>query len=658
MATGVNVKMGVSGVAAFKKNISDAKQAVKTLDTQLALTEKEFKANGDAEEYMVKKTAELEAKLEAQKRVVDNAEKALKDMAEKGIDKSSKAYQDMYRTMLQAKGEMLDTESAIDGVAAAGEEAADSVGNMSEKLEDIGKGVSYENVTNGLTAITGALEEAAKKAYKLGSAIVKEVLGVGTWADDINTRSKVLGVEPEELQAMEKTARLIDTDAETIIKARQKLYKNIGSGNKNAASALEALGISTDQKPEDIFWAAGEAIMNLTDETEQEAQANALFGKSWHELIPLFDAGRQQYEEMNASWNVMSKEQLNQLNEMDDEYQKLQIAVEDLKREALANLAEPMRDVLTEVNKILGDISDWMNSEEGQEAIASIVEKIKGALQWIVENKDGLGAALGAIAAGFVAMKAALFGLNVAKTVSGLKGLFSGGAGKAAAEAGSSAAQAAGTGAKTAAGSGLAAKALGATKSFMGAAAPTVGVLAAGLLPAILANNYDEKRVAEKMAGRLSSAQALSGNSAAFLERAAKALGENWHGGNEAEIEKILYGMGNRSDLEKMQLHNLLAGSVTSNGNYTWDELQRLWGGEAMDMGQMRGILEAVTDAYERMTETNENGANSLTKDDILAAVKEGLAETPVNSYLDGELVTAAVSRRLAQDLANRRYVQ
>ena len=107
MASGVNVKMGVTGVSQFKQNINQAKSAVKTLDAQLALTEKQFKASGDAEEYMAKKTAELQAKLEAQKSIVDNAESALKKMADNGVDRASKAYQDLYQQMLKAKGEKL-----------------------------------------------------------------------------------------------------------------------------------------------------------------------------------------------------------------------------------------------------------------------------------------------------------------------------------------------------------------------------------------------------------------------------------------------------------------------------------------------------------------------------------------------------------------------
>ena len=59
MATGVNVKMGVSGVQQFKNGIKTAQDSVKTLDQALALNEKQFKATGDAEEYMQAKTEVL-----------------------------------------------------------------------------------------------------------------------------------------------------------------------------------------------------------------------------------------------------------------------------------------------------------------------------------------------------------------------------------------------------------------------------------------------------------------------------------------------------------------------------------------------------------------------------------------------------------------------
>ena len=189
MASGVNVKMGVSGVAKFKQDMNQAKQSVKTLDAQLALTEKQFKASGDAESYMTEKAALLQAKLEQQKSVLATAEKALEDMASNGVDRASKAYQDMYRQMLQAKGEILDTETAMNGIADAGEDAADGVDEMNTQLKRVGDGVSFQNVTSSLDKITGGLERAAQKAIQLGKKIVSAMLGAGSYADELKTNA-------------------------------------------------------------------------------------------------------------------------------------------------------------------------------------------------------------------------------------------------------------------------------------------------------------------------------------------------------------------------------------------------------------------------------------------------------------------------------------
>ena len=91
MANGVNVKMGVSGVSQFKQNITTAQRSLKTMDAQLALVEKQFKATGDSEQYMQEKSQLLKAKLEEQKAVIEQSEKALAQMNANGVDKASKA---------------------------------------------------------------------------------------------------------------------------------------------------------------------------------------------------------------------------------------------------------------------------------------------------------------------------------------------------------------------------------------------------------------------------------------------------------------------------------------------------------------------------------------------------------------------------------------
>lgn len=446
MASGANVKVGVSGVAKFKQDMNQAKQSVKTLDAQLALTEKQFKASGDAESYMTEKAALLQAKLEQQKSVLATAEKALEDMASNGVDRASKAYQDMYRQMLQAKGEILDTENAMNGIADAGEEAADGVDEMNTQLKRVGDGVSFQNVTSSLDKITGGLERAAQKAIQLGKKIVSAMLGAGSYADELKTNASAYGLSVEKLQRMEKTSTIIDTSVESIISAQKKLKKGLGSKDQGVMGAFAALfgeGYDPTAKGwENAFWDAGEAIKNFTDEEEREVYAQKLFGKSWSDLMPLFEAGREEYEKTNASWKVLSDEQIESLGKMDDEYQKLQQSIETLKMQVLSEFAEPMAELLETITGKLGEFTDWLESEEGKQYVDNVVMTVKGALEWIADpqNINTVIGGLGTIVAGWAALKLTGGVLQVMQLINGINGLRAGGeAASAAAKAGETA---------------------------------------------------------------------------------------------------------------------------------------------------------------------------------------------------------------------------
>ena len=460
-----NVKMGVTGVAQFKQSMSQAKQAVKTLDAQLSLTEKQFKASGDAEEYMAKKTAELQAKLEAQKNVVENAQKALDEMAKKGVDRNSKAYQDLYREMLKTKGEMLDTENAINGITDAGEEAAESVENMNEQLKTIGDGISIQNVNNALDNISDGMGNVIKKAWKMGEAIVNATLGAGSWADEIMTTAaqyedtlNIFGGgknAAETLQRMRKTANLIDTDVDTILSAQDKLKKNKESADKSAMGAWAYLGINPDGKNDlDLFWETGEAIAALGDTEDKVSYAQKLFGKSWRELLPLFNAGRDEYEETMDSWNIVEDEHLDNLGKMDDQYQTLQGEWETFKNELLSTFAGPLTTGMEKITGLFEALNDYLDTPEGQamlkqmgdtitqliedltkvspedviNGLKGVVDGITGGLKWISEHSGEVVGAVEAFIGAWAVIKTAEGVTTVMKLISGIQGLTSGGA--------------------------------------------------------------------------------------------------------------------------------------------------------------------------------------------------------------------------------------
>ena len=465
MASNVNVKLGVSGVSQFKQGMSQAKSSVKTLDAELALNEKQFKATGDSQEYMQKKADLLKQKLEEQKKIVENAEKALKQMQENGVDKASAAYQNMQQSLLRAKGDLIDTENAMNGVTEAGDGASDSVSEMNSQLSKIGKGISYQNVTDGLNTISDGMKKVVTKAWQMGEAIVKATLGAGSWADELKTTAAQYEITPEELQRMRKTANIIDTDVDTIITAQDKLKKNREGQDKEFMGALAYLGIDPSGKNDlDLFWEAGEAIAKLGKNEDKVSYAQKIFGKSWRDLLPLFQAGRKEYEKTNAAWSVVEEDQLDNLGKMDDAYQKMSSEWETFKMEMLSAFSGPLTEGMDTITGLFQELNKYLDSPEGQAMLQQLGDTISGllsdltsvspedainglkgvvdgvvdGLKWISDNKDKIVAGVEAFIGAWAGLEVAKGVTTLLKLVNAIRGITAGEAAAAGTTAGSS----------------------------------------------------------------------------------------------------------------------------------------------------------------------------------------------------------------------------
>ena len=447
-----NVNMSVTGVSQFKRDMQTAQSSVKTLDSELKLAEAQYKATGDKETYMREKSELLKKKLDEQKKVVDNAQKALDVMRANGVDPASKSFQDMKNKLVNAKTSMLETKTQLEGIGTAGEEAKDGADNAQKSLQNIGKQVSFETVINGIGKITSAMEAAAKKAFELGQAMVRNTLGAGAWADELVTTATQYEITPEELQRIRKTADLIDTNAEAIIKARQRLMRGVGNGTKATMEALDALGVEYTGDAEKAFWDAGAAIMALGDEADREAKANALFGKSWHDLLPMFKAGREEYERTMEAQSVVSDDAIDRLGKMDDQYQKLQNELETVKMEFLSELAPAATGVMETLTGLVGEFNEYLQSENGQammqslsdavtglfsdiskidpqsvmEGLTGVINGITDAFKWLAENTETVKAALISIVGAWGALKLTGGALQLLQLINGIKGLGNG----------------------------------------------------------------------------------------------------------------------------------------------------------------------------------------------------------------------------------------
>lgn len=456
---GVNVKISAD-VSSFKKNIQEATGAVKSLDAQLETNEKQLKLNGDAELYMSNKAGLLKAQLEAQRTVVSNTAQALQQMKAAGVDPSSRAFQTMETNLAKAQGKLIDIQTELKNVKSGSKGAETGAKDMNTELKNIGKGVAFQNVTSGLKEITSSLASAGRAAVNFGKRLARSAMDSTEWADDVLTRAMQYSVDAETIQKMDNVAAYIDTDVDTIITAKGRLAKN--SGKLSELFGLETDGMSL----EDMFWGAGEAIMAMTDEVEQEQAAQEIFGRGWKELIPLFTAGQDEYNRLMEEQNVLSNEQVEKLGEADDKFKQMQQEVDKLKNEF------------------------WAENSD----------KIIGLLQWLIDNKDAVVGALTAIGIAFAAIKIGEFASNLAKAVNGFKNLLGFGNGAAGGGGGAPVVPPGGGGGFL---SGVGDKVAAAAGSTFGTAA-IGGAIAVGMWMGIgaLAKSFNQQSNIEYNAGR------------------------------------------------------------------------------------------------------------------------------------------------------------
>lgn len=337
------------------KKVEAQKEKVKALEGAVGDSGKAYD-NAKAKYGAAEKALE-----EATKAFGANSEEARRAQAEldssaKAVSKAEKAY-DSYTVQLNnAQASLIKTEREFENTSKAAkdlknlklkdlmpEKVAKEVEKVAKKFKEVatqaGKAagaaakIGGQAITKSLQAGTKALTAYTSAATAAGTAIVKMTGDAAEWADDLNTLSKQTGLTTEELQKMEYAAKLIDVDTDTITKSMAKLTKNLVYTSKDAGAAFQALGFSVEDENkniknnQDAFAELIEKLGTVENETERDAYAMAIFGKSAQELNPLIKGGAAELkrlgDEAEAAGLILSQEGLDSLNKYNDSVDKL-----------------------------------------------------------------------------------------------------------------------------------------------------------------------------------------------------------------------------------------------------------------------------------------------------------------------------------------------
>ena len=482
----VSVNVGVTGIQQFKSGMSDAQASIKGLDAALKLNEKQLKQSGNAEKDMATRADLLNGKLEAQRRLLKNAEDALKQMEANGVRKSSKAYQDMQRNVLEAQSAIMDTQSDIENLGRVSMDAAGKTDELSKSLGGLNKKVSREQVITTVDKLTGGMEKAAKKAVDLGKAIWENITDTARWSDDTATQAMVLNMGIEEYQQYKG---VFDTIGEITVqewqKAKLKVQSAINKPTNDQVDILKALGINTKEWRqmsgqsgpslvakdfEEMFWEIGGTLKRKVESGEltqdlADVYANAIFGKGFAAMNPMFELGEEGFKKALKEQVVASEEAIKKNAELNDKLIELQNSYNSLKTEVLAGLAPGLTGAADSLNKLLASVMEYLKTPEGQKALedmekavsglfddlgkidpeqvvqgfTGVLDKVVGGIQWLDENKENVVDTLKYIVTGWGGLKLLGGALDVLKLIQGISGLAGGTVAASAASAGAAA---------------------------------------------------------------------------------------------------------------------------------------------------------------------------------------------------------------------------
>ncbi len=317
----------------------------------MTLVTSQFDKNDSSVRALSARNAVLNKEIVAQKDKITTLKAAL-DNAAASFGENDRRTQNWQIQLNKAEAELNGMERELSGnekaLAATGGEfqnGAKDADKFGDEVQDSGKqaddaGGRFGKLGGVLKGVGAAMGTAfvAVGAAAVGAAksLTDMTVGASEYADNILTMSSVTGMSAGSLQAYQYAAELVDTSLETLTGSMAKNVRSMSSaqsGTGKMADAYKALGVSvTDSNgnlrdSETVYWEAIDALGSVSNETERDALAMQLFGKSAQELNPLIEQGSSgiaaltdEAERMGA---VMSEESLAALGKFDDSVQRL-----------------------------------------------------------------------------------------------------------------------------------------------------------------------------------------------------------------------------------------------------------------------------------------------------------------------------------------------
>lgn len=376
----INTRFTLSGEKEYKQAISEIGSGMKVLDSEMRKVSSAYAQNADSVEALNAKNDVLGRKISTQTEKIEYLRAALQQSAEK--------YGEADKRTMQWQASLNNAEAELNNLNNQFDENKQKIADSGKEMGNLG------DVVNGLTsklgiqlpdsmkssmnamgsldaqslALAGGFAAVTAAIVKAEKAMISMTKESAAFADNIITLSMQTGQSTQQLQEFAYASELIDVSVDTLQGSLTKLTNNMQdtmNGTGNAKASFEALGVSVTnadgsmRSANDVFYETIDALGQVKNDTERDAMAMDIFGRSAQDLNPLIIQGSKTLkayaDEAHNVGYVLDDEALSALGAVDDAYQRLQKTQEGVKNQLAVEFAPYLEEFYGDVTTMVKD---------------------------------------------------------------------------------------------------------------------------------------------------------------------------------------------------------------------------------------------------------------------------------------------------------------
>lgn len=367
-------KAGVSLVVEndqqFKAALSEVNAGLRVNKQQMQLVAEQTREMDDRQAALQQRYEATQQTLQSYRDKVQVLQQAYENSARREGE-ASKTTMQWRASLISAQTEVAKQESLLRDLSSEQETARKSTASLADVVNGLAHalGISLppglQTAVDKLDGFSASGAAAVTVVGGLVGALASSTMDMSKTADDLLTLSTQTGLTTDQLQEFEYASELVDVSTDTLQGSLVKLTNNMqtaATGTGSAAEAFKKLHVKVSDSSGklkdnyEVFLKTIDALGKMKNETERDALAMDIFGRSATDLNPLIEAGSGRLKELAEQAHevgyVTDNETWQSLGRLNDALEKLDKQGDAVKR----SFAEALLPIITAFAEALNAI--------------------------------------------------------------------------------------------------------------------------------------------------------------------------------------------------------------------------------------------------------------------------------------------------------------